>query len=298
MAKNSNAIKKTSGEMIFTVFNTVFMVFLCLITFYPLWHVLCASFSEPALILAHRGVLLWPKKFTLYTYEFLMEHPLLLTSYKNTLIYVLLGTGINLLMTFHGAYVLSRRNLYFKKYIMIMITITMFIHGGLIPTFLVVKTLGMYNTIWALLLPGAINTYNMIMMRTFFMALPGELEESARIDGAKDLTILYRIVLPLSAPIIAVITLYYGVAHWNSWFNAMIYLQERVRYPLQIVLREILILGNMSSLQEETDETVYRSVEATVKYATIVVATVPILCVYPFLQKYFAKGVMVGALKG
>lgn len=298
MAKNANAIKKTTGEMIFTVFNTVFMVFLCLITFYPLWHVLCASFSEPALILAHRGVLLWPKNFTLYTYEFLMEHPLLLTSYKNTLIYVLVGTSINLLMTFHGAYVLSRRNLYFKKYIMILITVTMFINGGLIPSFLVVKTLGMYNTIWALVLPGAINTYNMIMMRTFFMALPGELEESARIDGAKDLTILYRIVLPLSAPIIAVITLYYGVAHWNSWFSAMIYLQERVRYPLQIVLREILILGNMSSLQEETDETVYRSVEATVKYATIIVATVPILCVYPFLQKYFAKGVMVGALKG
>jgi putative aldouronate transport system permease protein len=274
------------------------MTGLVVVTFYPLWHVLVASFSEPGLVMAHRGLFLWPKQFTFYTYQFLFRHPLLMHSYLNTLSYVLLGTSINLLMTFHAAYVMARRNLYFKKYIMFMIVLTMFISGGLIPNFLLVQSLGMYNTVWALVLPGSINTFNMIMTRTYFMGLPVDLEESARIDGAKDLMILYRIVLPLSAPIIAVITLYYGVAHWNSWFNAMIYLRERSKYPLQIILREILFLGQMSSLQEETDAYVYRSVEATVKYATIIVATVPILCVYPFLQKYFPKGVLIGALKG
>ena len=292
------AIKKTTGELMFTILNSIFMTFLILITFYPLWHVLVASFSEPARVLSHRGVFLWPKDFTFYTYNFLFKHPLLLTSYGNTIYYVLFGTLINLLMTFHAAYVMAKRGLYFKKYIMFFIVLTMFISGGMIPSFLLVQSLGLYNTVWAIVLPGAINTYNMIMMRTYFMGLPVDLEESARIDGAKELTILYRIVLPLSAPIIAVITLYYGVSHWNSWFREMIYLRDRVRFPLQSVLREILILGQMSALQEETDAFVYRSVEATVKYATIVVATVPILCVYPFLQKYFAKGVLVGALKG
>jgi putative aldouronate transport system permease protein len=292
------AIRKTSGEKTFIVVNTVFMTCLMLLTLYPLWHVAVASFSIPSQVLAHRGLFLWPKGLTLETYQFLFKHPLLLTSYGNTIYYVLFGTGINLIMTFHAAYVMAKRNLYFKKYIMFFVVLTMFISGGLIPSFLLIQSLKMYDTVWAIVLPGSISTYNMIMMRTYFMGLPIDLEESAKIDGAKELTILYRIVLPLSAPIIAVIALYYGVSHWNSWFSAMIYLKSRSRYPLQTVLREILILGQMSSLQEETDAYVYRSIEATVKYATIMVATVPILCVYPFLQKYFAKGVLIGALKG
>ncbi|MGI5898980.1 MAG: carbohydrate ABC transporter permease [Christensenellales bacterium] len=292
------AIRKTVGERIFIVINTVFMTLLMLVTLYPVWHVAVASFSIPSQVLAHRGLFLWPKGLTLETYQFLFKHPLLLTSYGNTIYYVLFGTAINLIMTFHASYVMAKRNLYFKKYIMFFIVLTMFISGGLIPSFLLIQSLGMYDTVWAIVLPGAISTYNMIMMRTYFMGLPIDLEESAKIDGAKELTILYRIVLPLSAPIIAVIALYYGVAHWNSWFREMIYLRSRSRYPLQSVLREILILGQMSSLQEETDAYVYRSIEATVKYATIMVATVPILCVYPFLQKYFAKGVLIGALKG
>ena len=179
-----------------------------------------------------------------------------------------------------------------------MITITMFISGGLIPNYLLIVDLGMLNTPWAILLPGAIGTYNMIMMRTYFQGIPYELEESARIDGATDMRILYQIILPVSTPIIAVIALYYGVSHWNSWFNAMIYFTDRNLYPIQLILREILIQGSMDALEDSAITTTWSAVEETLKYAIIIVATVPILCVYPFLQKYFDKGVLVGALKG
>ncbi len=228
----------------------------------------------------------------------MFKHPLLIRSYLNTIFYVLVGTTINMVMTFHGAYVLSRRNVYFKKHIMIMITITMFISGGMVPDYLLISGLGMLNTPWAILLPGAIGTYNMVMMRTYFQGIPYELEESARIDGATDIRILYQIILPVSTPIIAVIALYYGVGHWNSWFNAMIYLTDRQLFPVQLVLREILIEGSMDALEDTAINSSWKAVEETLKYATIIVATVPILCVYPFLQKYFDKGVLVGALKG
>ena len=179
-----------------------------------------------------------------------------------------------------------------------MITITMFISGGLIPNYLLIVDLKLLNTPWALLLPGAIGTYNMVMMRTYFQGIPYELEESARIDGASDIRILYQIILPVSTPIIAVIGLYYGVGHWNSWYNAMLYLTNRDLYPIQLVLREILIEGSMDALEDSAINSTWKAVEETLKYATIIVATVPVLCIYPFLQKYFDKGVLVGALKG
>ena len=261
-------IKRTKGEVIFGVINTVFMVVMAFVTLYPLWHVLMASISVPTRIMAHRGLLFKPLGLSNEAYVQVFKHPLLIRSYLNTIFYVLVGTTINMVMTFHGAYVLSRRNVYFKKHIMIMITITMFI------------------------------SYNMVMMRTYFQGIPYELEESARIDGATDIRILYQIILPVSTPIIAVIALYYGVGHWNSWFNAMIYLTDRQLFPVQLVLREILIEGSMDALEDTAINSSWKAVEETLKYATIIVATVPILCVYPFLQKYFDKGVLVGALKG
>ncbi len=291
-------IKRTNGEIIFGVVNTAFMVVMAFVTLYPLWHVLMASFSVPTRIMAHRGLLFWTLGFSNEAYVQVFKHPLLVRSYMNTIFYVLVGTGINMVMTFHGAYVLSRRNVYFKKHIMIMITITMFVSGGLVPNYLLISDLGMLNTPWAILLPGAIGTYNMVMMRTYFQGIPYELEESARIDGATDIRILYQIILPVSTPIIAVIALYYGVGHWNSWFNAMIYLTDRNLFPIQLVLREILIQGSMDALEDTAINSSWKAVEETLKYATIIVATVPILCVYPFLQKYFDKGVLVGALKG
>ena len=291
-------IKRTKGEVIFGVINTVFMVVMAFVTLYPLWHVLMASISVPTRIMAHRGLLFKPLGLSNEAYVQVFKPPLLIRSYLNTIFYVLVGTTINMVMTFHGAYVLSRRNVYFKKHIMIMITITMFISGGMVPDYLLISGLGMLNTPWAILLPGAIGTYNMVMMRTYFQGIPYELEESARIDGATDIRILYQIILPVSTPIIAVIALYYGVGHWNSWFNAMIYLTDRQLFPVQLVLREILIEGSMDALEDTAINSSWKAVEETLKYATIIVATVPILCVYPFLQKYFDKGVLVGALKG
>ena len=291
-------IKRTQGEVVFGIFNAIFMVAMAFVTLYPLWHVLMASFSVPTRIMAHRGLLFWPLGYSLEAYIQVFQHPLLARSYLNTVFYVVVGTTINLIMTFHGAYVLSRRNLYFKKHMMIMITITMFISGGLIPNYLLIVDLKLLNTPWALLLPDAIGTYNMVMMRTYFQGIPYELEESARIDGASDIRILYQIILPVSTPIIAVIGLYYGVGHWNSWYNAMLYLTNRDLYPIQLVLREILIEGSMDALEDSAINSTWKAVEETLKYATIIVATVPVLCIYPFLQKYFDKGVLVGALKG
>ena len=292
------AIRRTTGERVFGVLNTFFMVFMAVITLYPLWHVLMASFSIPTRMIAHQGLLFAPLGVSVEAYEQVFKHPLLLRSYLNTLFYVIAGTGLNMVMTILGAYVLSRRNLYFKKVLMFMITVTMFFGGGLIPNYLLISDLGMLDTVWALLIPGAIGSYNMVMMRTYFQGVPYEMEESAKIDGAGNIRILMQVILPLSAPILAVIGLYYGVGHWNSWFNAMIYIQNRNLYPIQLILREILIEGSYDSLDAGSIDTQWSAVKETLKYATIIVATVPILCVYPFLQRYFDKGVLVGALKG
>ena len=185
-----------------------------------------------------------------------------------------------------------------KNAVMTMIFITMFFSGGLIPFYLTVKMLGMYNSLWALIIPTGINTYNLIIMRTSFMAIPDSMEEAAVIDGAGHIRVLTQIVLPLSKSIVAVMVLYYGVAHWNEWFNAMVFLNNRSKFPLQLVLREILIQNDTQSMTQGVSVTDGISVQESVKYAVIIVATVPILCIYPFLQKYFVKGVLVGALKG
>ena len=219
------------------------------------------------------------------------------TRYRNTLFYVCAGTVINMLMTILGAFALTRKDLYIKKFVLILVIFTMQFGGGLIPTYIVVnKVLG--ESVWTQLLPGAVATANLIIMRTGFMSIPDSLEESAKIDGASDWSVLTKIVLPLSKSTLAVIALYYGVAHWNQWFQASVYLRDRELFPLQLFLREIL-------LQNQVEETVVgvasgltANMEDVVKYATVMVAIVPVLCVYPFLQKYFVKGVMVGAVKG
>jgi len=201
------------------------------------------------------------------------------------------------MLTSFGAYALSRKSLQYRKPLMLFIIFTMFFSGGLIPLYLTVKGAGLIDSLWALIIPQAINTFNLILMKTAFEAIPDALEESAKIDGANDFVILFKIVLPLSMPVIAVMLLYYGVSHWNSWFQAMIFLQERSLYPLQLVLREILLQGEATANSGASDGDA-AMLAATLKYATIIVATVPILCVYPFLQKYFVKGALIGAIKG
>lgn len=289
-------MKLTSGERIFGYFNTLLMLVLCGVTLYPFLYVAYASLSDATSLLQHRGIMLKPAGFDLGAYKAVFENPMIMKGYQNTLIYVVLGTTINLLMTAIGAYVLSRQNLYFKNIIMFFIVVTMVFHGGLIPSYLLVNSLGMMNTMWAILIPGAINTFNMIIMRTSFQGIPVSLEESARMDGANDWVILFRIVIPLSMPVIAVMILWYAVGHWNSYFNALVYLRNREAYPLQLVLREILISNNTDSMMAGGGDDKY-AIGETIKYAAIMVSTLPIICLYPFLQKYFVQGVLIGAIK-
>jgi len=290
-------IKRTTSENIFNLFNILLMIILAMITLYPFLYVVFASFSKPSLLMQQRDILLWPKGFNLGAYKAVFDYKTIWISYRNTIFYLIAGTAINMILTCLGAYGLSRKNVLFSKAIMLLITFTMFFSGGLIPTYLLVKNLGMLNTVCAIIIPNAISTMNLIIMRTSFKAIPESLDESARMDGANDFTILFKIIIPLSIPVISVITLYYSVAHWNAWFNAMIYLRNRNLYPLQLVLREILISQDIDDILAGAVEEA-EPIAETIKYAIIVVATVPILLVYPFLQKYFVKGVMVGALKG
>lgn len=288
--------KQTTQQKIFDIFNIIVLSFLAFVTLYPFYYIAVGSVSDYTLV-RQKTFLLFPVGFNMKAYGTVFKDGSILRGYLNTLYYVSLGTVINVIMTALGAYVLSRKNFYFKKFLMIMITVTMFFNGGLIPTFLVVRNLKMLDTVWAVVIPTAINTFNLIIMRTFFLGLPVELEESAKIDGANEWVVLFKIVIPLSLAIFAVMTLFYLVAHWNSWFQALIYFQNRKLYPLQLLLREILIVESMDTSDAQTYvDTVALSV--TIKYATIMIATLPIICVYPFLQKYFAKGVMIGALKG
>ncbi|UPK45475.1 carbohydrate ABC transporter permease [Paenibacillus pabuli] len=289
--------KRSLGESIFSIVNTCFMLLLCVVTLYPFLYVLFASLSDPAEIARFRGMLFFPTGFNLDAYKAVMDNPMILTGYRNTIFYVVGGTAINLFMTTLGAYALSRRNVYFNNSIMLMIVITMVFNGGLIPTFLLVNSLGMLDTPWALLLPGAISSFNLIIMRTAFQAVPVSLEESARIDGANDWIIMSRIIVPLSMPVIAVMILWYAVGHWNSYFSALIYLRDRELFPLQLVLREILISNSTDSMTTGAAATDRLDIGITIKYATVIISTLPILCLYPFLQKYFVHGVLIGALK-
>lgn len=290
-------VARSVREIIFDVTNVVMLCLLSIVTLYPFVYVLFASVSIPSEFVQHRGIMLWPRGFSLDSYRMVFENPNLIRSYLNTLFYVTVGTTLNILMTALGAYGLSRRNVMWGSTIMLLIVMTMFFDGGLIPKYLLVKNLGMLDSYWALIIPSAMTTWNLIIMRTSFQGVPVALEESARIDGANDWTILFRIIIPLSLPVIAVMVLFYGVWHWNKWFDALIYLRNRDLFPLQLILREILIQNDTSSMMTSVGGGDRMPVGETIKYATIMVATLPVLLLYPFLQKYFVKGVMIGAVK-
>ncbi len=291
-------IKKSKSRQCFEIFNIIIMLLLIILCLYPILHVVFASVSKPSLLMHHEGLLLKPVGFSMAAYKSLFKTDRIVNGYINTFIVMGFGLALNLILTIIGAYFFASKNILFKKPLMFLVTFTMFFSGGLIPFFLTVKMLGLYNSLWAVIFPSAISTFNLIILRTAFEQLPASIEEAARIDGANDFQVLFKIIVPLSTASIAVIVLYYAVSHWNSWFNAMIFLQNKQLYPLQLVLREFL-------LEEETDSMIggnymgdFEGVSETIKYAVICFATLPILCVYPFLQKYFVKGVMVGAVKG
>ncbi|RXZ80354.1 carbohydrate ABC transporter permease [Paenibacillaceae bacterium] len=289
---------KSVSAYLFDSFNRLFMVVMILITLYPLYYVLAASFSNSTFLLSHTGLLLWPEGITASAYRLVFQNPNIMNGYLNTILIVAGGTMLNLILTCMGAYVLSRKRIAWTKPVMLYIVFTMFFSGGLIPTYLLVNNwLHLGNSLLALIIPGAVSTMNLIIMRTSFASIPESLVESAKIDGANDFYILAKIIVPLSMPVIAVMVLFYGVQHWNSWFSAMIYLQDRSLFPLQLVLREILIQNSTEYLMSDASSGDIESVSESIKYATIIVATLPIVVVYPFLQKYFVKGVMIGSIK-
>ena len=291
-------MRTTLSRKCFVCFNTVFLTILSLICLYPMIYVLFASLSDSRELMSHSGLLLHPLKYNINSYRAVFKNPSILSGYRNTLFILVLGTSYSVLLTSLGAYVLSRKNFIMRNFFMMAITFTMFFNGGLIPFYMVVKKIGLYNSLFALIIPFAVSTYNLIIMRTSFAAVPTELEEAARIDGASHWTILFKIYIPVSKAIIAVMILYYGVGVWNGWFYSMVFIADRAKFPLQLILREILIQNDTSSVTAGVGVENGFSVAESVKYAIIVVATVPILCVYPFIQKYFVKGVMIGAVKG
>lgn len=295
---NVNRIRRSMGSKVFDAFNVVFMFLFLLVTLYPFWYVVIVSFSDGKAVLGGR-VSLMPVDFTLDTYKVVLRDSSIITGFKNTLIYTGLGTLINLVCTSMCAYPLSRPDLMGKKQIMGFIVFTMFFSGGMIPSYLVMNQMKLIDTVWAMVLPGAISTYNMVVMRTFFMGIPESLHESACLDGANEWQVLVRIVLPLSTPILATMLLFYAVGHWNSYMNALLYLNSKSRFPLQSILRNMVVDGQLSEAQTQVGGgSSFTVIETTMKYATIVVSTVPILMIYPFVQKYFVKGVMIGSLKG
>ena len=287
-----------AGSRIFDVANYTFLAFLLLVTLYPFYYVAIVSISGGEAI-ARGEVTWWPVDTNFETYKLILQDDNILVAYRNTILYTVTGTLISIAMTTLCAYPLSRKRLVFRKPFMWLIVFTMMFRGGIIPTYLLVQSLGMLDTIWAIVLPLAIGVWYMVIMRTFFMALPDSLEESAYIDGANDFQILLRVILPLSKAIIATLIVFYSVQHWNSFFPALIYLTSEDKFPLQIILRNIVIAGDISQQQSGIGiGSGFMVVEKTIKYAVIMITTLPIMMVYPFLQKHFVKGVLIGSIKG
>lgn len=290
--------KNTTAGFIFDIFNVLLMLALMIISVYPLYYVIVASFSDPNELLKVSGILLKPAGISLDGYKAVLQNHDVYIGYMNTIIYVVSAMLLSFVASTMLAYALSRRTAKYSKYLSIYMTITMFFSGGMIPLYLVVRMCGLLNTRWAVILPTLISVYNTIVLRTAFSSVPESLIEAAKIDGASEFRIYARIVLPLSGATIAVFFLFTGVQYWNMWFNAMVYLQDRSLFPLQLFLREILVTNNTDAMMLGSAAGARASLKEIIKYATIVVSTLPILAIYPFVQKYFVSGVMIGAVKG
>lgn len=287
-------IKRRLSDRIVDVVIYSMLGLLTLITIVPFLQVITISVS-PSEVVMQYGMHLFPTKFDFSGYKKVFDYDLIWRSYYNTIVRTLLGTSLSLILTILGAYPLSKKYLPNRNFWTGFIVFTMYFSGGLVPSYILVNNLGLRDTLGALIIPGAISAYNLIIMRNFFMSIPESIEESARIDGANDIYILFKIIIPLSLPIIATISLWYGVGHWNAWFDNMIYMTTQTKFVLQYVLRTILLEGSTADIGSDQSIVVNSD---TMKMATLVVATLPIICIYPFLQKYFVKGVMVGSLKG
>lgn len=289
-------MKKTKGEKIFNIFNVVLMLVIAFVMVYPFYYVLVASLSKSADFMMYRGFLYKPLGFNFDAYRIVFRDDRILRGFVNTLFILVTRVSLAMLLTVIGAYVLSRKKAMLVPGLMFLIIITMFFNGGMIPTYLNVRNLKLDNTMGALIFPSLINAFNLIIMRNAFEAIPQDIEEASFIDGAGCVRTLFEVMMPLVVPTIMVILLYYSVEVWNSWFDAMLYIRKKSYYPLQLILREILVNNNTNGMGDTNADT--ETMAETVQYAVMMVATVPILIVYPLLQKHFVSGIMVGAVKG
>lgn len=290
--------KLKNEGIVFDIVNTIAMLIFAVVMVYPLWYVLVASFTDYKELMSNSGMLIWPKNPTVAAYDMAFKNPSIVTSYANTIFVVVVGTLLNLVMTSIAAFFLTRRDVKWQKPIYILIIITMYFNGGMIPMYFTVRDLGLENSLWSLIIPSALSTFNLILMKSSLENMPPSLEEAAEIDGAGIWSVLFKIILPLSKATLAVIGLYYAVGHWNAWFNALLYIKDREKFPLQLILREILLQNQTQDMGGAGNYSEANMIGESIKYAVIIIATLPILCIYPFLQKYFIKGVMVGAVKG
>lgn len=295
--KTSTKIKNRQDRVFYLICYAIVMI-LTLLVLYPIVYIISASFSDSDMV-AQGKVWLWPVDFSLQAYDIILKRPQIWNGYMNTIIYTVTGTLLNVAITLVCAYPMARKNLRGRGVIMFIFSFTMMFSGGMIPNYILVRNLGIMNTRWSIILPGAMSVYNMIVCRTFIENnIPDEMLEAAQIDGCGDAQFFFKMVLPLSKAIIAVLTLWYGVAHWNSYFNAFLYLRDQALYPLQIFLKEILLQSQQMASEDLTEAGNISTIYVTLKYCIIVVSSVPLFCVYPFVQKYFQKGVMVGSVKG
>lgn len=295
-------MRRNGEEMVFEFTCTFLVTIFFIIVLYPLVYVVTASISDPFLV-ATGKVWIIPKGLTFEGYIRVFRYDQIWVGYRNTILYTVSGTIFSLFLTLTAAYALSHKDFIGKQIFIILFTITMYFSGGLIPTYLIIRSLGMRNTAWAQIIPGALAFWYIVIVRTFYQTgIPDGIKEAAIIDGCSYTKLFFSIVMPLSKPIIAVMALYYGVAQWNSWFNAMIFISKESLYPLQLILRRILIINEIDNVMLDMGqiEAMQKQIEiaALIKYAVIIVSTLPIIVIYPFLQKYFVKGIMVGALKG
>lgn len=301
--KKTNAIKDSAQDKVVSGIAIAILTVIMISIIYPMWVIVVASFSNPT-DLYNTQFILFVKEFTFESYKLVFEDKDFITGFVNSIMYTVVGTMVNVVLNICAAYPLSKRKFKGKSFLTLMFTFTMFFSGGLIPSYLLMNQLHLLNNFWVMILPGAVNMFNVIVMRTYFQSrIPIELEEAAKVDGCTNFRLLVKIVLPLSVPIIAVISLYYGVGHWNDFFTALVYITDKDKFPLQMVLRSLLLknqsIGSTFG-QVSTDEAFATRMMARMglKYAVIVVSTVPIFIIYPLVQRFFAKGVMVGAIKG
>lgn len=301
MAKKTNSVKLSSGDRVFGIVNGILLAIITLLIVYPIYFIIVASVSDPTYVNLGQ-TLFWPKGLNISGYQKIFEYSEISTGYLNSIFYTVLGTCINLLVCVPTAFALSRKELVGRGWINAFFVVTMYFSGGLVPGYLLIKNLGMINTVWALVLPGALNVYNMIVCRSFFMSnISDELFEATKIDGGSYTSFFFKVALPLSKSIIAVMVLYHALVHWNSYLSALYYIRDTDKYPLQLILRNLTASLSVDSIQDAMDSAAISEkmkASQTVRYAVIIVASIPVFLMYPFVQKYFVKGVMVGSVKG